>query len=83
MTQFAYDASGNVTSITDPLNNTRTFTYDSTFNKVTSITDPLGNFTTFEYDSQGKRGQATRGTRMDPGRDDERGRIFPDLRDGM
>ena len=53
MTQFAYDASGNVASITDPLNNTRTFTYEATFNKVTSITDPLGNLTTFEYDASG------------------------------
>ena len=42
-----------MTAITDPLGNTRAFTYDPTFNKVTSITDPLGNLTTFEYDATG------------------------------
>ena len=47
------DQLGNVTSITDPAANVRTFTYDPTFAKATSITDPLGNVTRFEYDAQG------------------------------
>ncbi len=42
-----------MTTITDPLGHTRTFTYEPTFKKVTSITDPLGNLTTMEYDAQG------------------------------
>jgi RHS repeat protein len=44
--QLAYDANGNVRTITDPLQNPRSFTYDSTFNTVTSSTDPPGNLTT-------------------------------------
>jgi YD repeat-containing protein len=48
----AYDANGNVTSVTDPLNNSRTFGYDS-LGRMTSVKDPLNNETLIEYDHLG------------------------------
>jgi len=53
------DARGNVTTITDPLSSTRTFTYDPTFNQATSTTDPLGNTTSFTYDDLGNLASAS------------------------
>src|SRR2546427_8443943 len=32
---------GNLSSVTDPANHTRGFTYETTFNRVTSITNPV------------------------------------------
>ncbi len=45
---FAY-AGGNLTSVTDSLGRTTTFSYDSS-NKLSTITDPNGNPYTFTYD---------------------------------
>jgi len=53
VTRYSYDASGNVTAITDPLNHTRTLTNDPVFNQVTSLPDPLGHVSTFTYDDHG------------------------------
>jgi len=53
VTRFEYDAAGNVTKITDPAGNVRTFEYEPIFNKLTKITDPLGQITRFEYDAKG------------------------------
>src|SRR5574337_218073 len=36
VTRFAYDTVGNVTTITDPQGNVRTFTYEPTFNRLRS-----------------------------------------------
>ncbi|MGH7305446.1 MAG: hypothetical protein ACRELZ_19345, partial [Candidatus Rokuibacteriota bacterium] len=52
-TRYTYDARGNVESITDPAQTTRSFLYDSTFNLITRITTPLVPATQFAYDAQG------------------------------
>ncbi len=53
VTRLTYDANGNVTRITDPAGNERTFTYEPIFNKLTSITGPLAQITVSEYDARG------------------------------
>ena len=53
VTQFQYDANGNVTQLTDAATQVWTATYEPTFSQVTSLTDPLRNLTTFEYDTSG------------------------------
>ena len=53
VTGYSYDARGNVLTITAPLSQTRTSTYDLVFNQVTSLTDPLGHVTTFAYAASG------------------------------
>lgn len=50
---FTNDANGNVLTLTDPLDNTTTFSYDPVFNNVTTITDRIGNTTKFTYDPHG------------------------------
>jgi YD repeat-containing protein len=51
VTQFAYDASGNVTSVTDALGNATT--YANFLNGLaTTVTDRLGNITTRTYGSK-------------------------------
>ncbi len=56
-TDFAYDAMGDLTSLTRLAGTgnavTTTFTYEPTFNRVASITDPLSHTTTFAYDGLG------------------------------
>jgi RHS repeat-associated protein len=47
-----YDASGNMTSITDPLGNVTLSEYDAAGNLLKQ-TDPLGNVTTHTYDANG------------------------------
>lgn len=49
-TTYEYDASGNVTKITDPNNQVTRFEYEPTFNRVTKITDALNQVTEFTYD---------------------------------
>ena len=50
---YTYDANGNVSSITDALGNTTTFTYEPAFSQLTSVTDAIGHVTTFDYDGRG------------------------------
>jgi RHS repeat-associated protein len=51
---YTYNSTFNlVTSITDPLNHTRSFAYDST-GDLTSVTDENGHATTFTYDTYGQ-----------------------------
>jgi RHS repeat-associated protein len=51
--QYAYDAQGNQTNLTDPNGGQTTFTYDAQGNE-TSRTLPLGQTETFGYDAQGR-----------------------------
>jgi RHS repeat-associated protein len=50
VTQYVYDASGDMTSMTDPNNNTWSYTYGGAGNR-TSVTNPAGNTTRYTYDS--------------------------------
>jgi YD repeat-containing protein len=47
--QFAYDAVGNLTAMTNPLGNSFTFAYDP-LNRLVSSVDPLGNDSSYSYD---------------------------------
>jgi YD repeat-containing protein len=49
-TTYAYDAAGNLASVTDALNHTTTYTYDS-WGWQTSVTDPLNGVVSFTYDA--------------------------------
>jgi RHS repeat-associated protein len=50
VTTFGYDPWGNVSSVTDPMNNTTSFTYDA-LGKVLSRADPANGTTFFAYDN--------------------------------
>ena len=56
VTDWTYDAAGNVLTVTQPANNdaggrpATTYGYD-TLGRLTTITDPEGNITTFTYDA--------------------------------
>jgi RHS repeat-associated protein len=56
VTEYGYDASGNLTTVTAPANNdagirpVTTYAYDS-LGRVTSVTDPLSHVTTCSYDT--------------------------------
>ncbi len=50
VTTIAYDARGNVTSITHPDGGIETFQYDATFSQLTQHTDPLGHVTLYDID---------------------------------
>ena len=56
-TAYAYDALGNVTTVTGMAGTgeavTTTLSYEPTFSQVASIADPLGHATTFAYDTAG------------------------------
>jgi RHS repeat-associated protein len=52
-TSYAYDAHGQLESVTDPLKRTWSFGYDSEGDR-TSETDPLGHTKTFEYDEDSR-----------------------------
>jgi RHS repeat-associated protein len=43
LTTYAYNAYGNQTSVTDPMGNTTTMTYDATYTYVASVTNALGH----------------------------------------
>ena len=51
VTSYAYDADGNATAITDPLNHTTTQAFDA-LNRLVSVTDPLNGVTQYGYDAQ-------------------------------
>ncbi|MFI0366733.1 DNA/RNA non-specific endonuclease [Actinomadura sp. 1N219] len=63
-TSYHYDLAGNLTSVTDPLNHTRTFAYDA-LNRLTRQTEPVTDTksitTTFGYDTAGNRTRFTDG----------------------
>jgi RHS repeat-associated protein len=52
VTLFAYDAAGNLASVTDPLGRVTTSTFDVR-NRRLSTTDPLGHTTSWTYDAVG------------------------------
>ncbi len=49
------DSLGRVTSSTDPLGNTTTWTFDGDLTQPATMTDPLGHTWTYGYDDQGRR----------------------------
>ena len=54
-TSFTYDADGNITSKTDPLGNTWTYTYVAGTDWLETETNPLGVVTKYEYDGNGNQ----------------------------
>jgi RHS repeat-associated protein len=52
--QFAYDAKGQLTQITDPLNHITTMAYTPA-GLISTITDAQSNVTSYEYDLRGNR----------------------------
>ena len=63
VTEYQYDAKGNVTKVTRMFGTanatSRTYTYEPVYNQLSSITDPLGRKTTLTYDSLGNLLQVT------------------------
>lgn len=57
-TRYAYDAAGNLRTITDPLSQVTTRSYDRN-NRLTSVTDPRGNATSTTYDADGNVASTT------------------------
>ncbi len=58
LTQFAYDTKGELTQITNPLNNATTLTYTSV-GLIATIKDAQNNVTTYGYDTHGNRTSVT------------------------
>jgi RHS repeat-associated protein len=58
VTQFAYDTKGELTQITDPLNNITKLAYNAV-GLISSITDAQNNVTSYQYDQHGNRTQVT------------------------
>jgi YD repeat-containing protein len=58
MTSFAYDAVGNMISLTDPVGNTTNWTRDA-LNRVTAETNQFGDSRFFAYDPAGNLTQRT------------------------
>lgn len=52
VTNYAYDAHGNLTSMTDALGRITSYGYDAN-GELTSVTDPLGHVKQLVYDAQG------------------------------
>ncbi|HEY5286701.1 MAG TPA: RHS repeat-associated core domain-containing protein [Solirubrobacteraceae bacterium] len=52
-TQYAYDADGNLESMTDPEGHTTTYTYDDN-NEPVKVEEPDGTITETEYDADGQ-----------------------------
>jgi YD repeat-containing protein len=53
-TQFQYDSKGELTQITDPLQNITNLTYTAV-GLIASITDAQNHITTYRYDARGNR----------------------------
>ncbi len=53
LTQFGYDAAGNLTSVTNPLGHVTTLAYDSA-GRMTTRTEPTGLVTTYTYDNRSR-----------------------------
>ena len=51
-TNFGYDANGNLSSITDPLNRLKAHDYDAV-NRLVQVTDAAGGITRYSYDGVG------------------------------
>jgi RHS repeat-associated protein len=51
---FGYDADGNQLTVTDPLSQTTTATYNN-LNEQTAVTDALGHTTSYGYDADGNQ----------------------------
>jgi RHS repeat-associated protein len=58
-TRYGYDTAGNLTTVTDPLNNATTTTYDER-NRPKSVTDALGKITNLKYNTAGRKASVTR-----------------------
>ncbi|HBG05564.1 MAG: hypothetical protein A2075_07590 [Geobacteraceae bacterium GWC2_58_44] len=52
-TSYEYDASGNVTQITNPSTATTAFSNFNTFNQPGKVKDARGNYTLYKYDASG------------------------------
>ena len=59
VTIFGYDDSGNLVYLENPLGDTRTWTYETTYNLVDTATDELGVDTEYDYDSSGNATEVT------------------------
>ena len=55
LTQFDYDASGNITQITNPSGATQVFSNFNTTGQPRKIKDANGHYTLFQYDGNGNR----------------------------
>ena len=60
VTTFAYDAAGNVTSITDPRNQESEYAYD-TRSRLVSVEQPLGQTVQYRYDGRGRLARTVNG----------------------
>lgn len=58
-TKTAYDAYGDVKTVTDPVGNVSTYGYDTTRSWLTSITDANTRTTSYQYDLRGRRTTVT------------------------
>ncbi len=58
VTTYAYDAAGNLTTLTDADRNVTTMAYDA-LGRETAMTDPLGHTATMAYDAVGNRTATT------------------------
>jgi RHS repeat-associated protein len=61
-TEYAYDANGNLESVTDPARHKTKYTYDAD-NEQTKIESPNGTVTETEYDSEGNIAAQTDGNK--------------------
>ena len=57
-TDYAYDANGNRTTVTDPLGHTTTTAYDER-NKAYQVTDPLSHTVKYDFDGNGNTNKLT------------------------
>lgn len=58
VTSYAYDANGNLTGVTDPLNRLSSRSYDA-LNRLIKLTDPAGGVTGYVYDGRSQLTQVS------------------------